>query len=117
MGIYTEMPQLSQRFFAFLEYTPVILNSLSFLTLKIFIVAYYSEGGKVNEVAVFVKCSNFSYYEKGSHLFSQFYLIFKYFCKFYTIQYYRTYNLPIILYIAIITYIHKIHQIALASGK
>ena len=40
---------------AFLKYTPVILNSLSFLTLKTFIVAFYSEWGRVNEILVFVR--------------------------------------------------------------
>ena len=40
---------------AFLEYTRVILNSLSFLALKNFIVAYSSQGGRLNEIFVFVK--------------------------------------------------------------
>ena len=41
---------------AFLEYTPVILNSLSYLTLKNLIIAYLSEGCRMNEIFVFVKC-------------------------------------------------------------
>ena len=39
-------------------FSPVILNSLSFLTLKHFIIAYEREGGQVNEMVVFVKCTN-----------------------------------------------------------
>ena len=43
---------------AFLEYAPVIMNSHSFLTVRNFIVVYQSEGDKVNEIVLFVKCNN-----------------------------------------------------------
>ena len=42
-------------YIVFLKYTPFILNSLTFLTLKNFIVTYWSDRGRVNKIFVFAK--------------------------------------------------------------